>query len=85
MFAWCARPQAERGAADGGVWAAPGASGGRNLPPARAGRRLAQGGPRPARTARPAAGLAARRPPQPRRNAILYNVLEWNNCRHHIK
>lgn len=58
--------QAQRGAADGGVGAAPGAPGGRHVPAARAGRRLGQGRPRPARAARPAAGLAARRPAQSR-------------------
>lgn len=59
--------QAQRGAADGGVGAAPGAPGGGHVPRARAGRRLGQGRPRAARAADAAAGRRAARAQRARR------------------
>lgn len=59
--------QAQRLPPHGRVGAAPGAPGRGHVPRARARRRLEQGGPRPARAARPA---ARHRPAQPRRDEV---------------
>lgn len=66
--------QAQCNPAHGGVGAAPGAPGGGHVPAARAGGRLGEGGPRPARASRAAARLAARRPAQPRRETRLLMI-----------